>query len=89
LDYGGRDKYYHVLSFQLSNGINQYCGNGFIIHEVTEFVRKMTQLRSIAAEDPLTKAKKQEVSNYNANALLSRAAAAGKGLGAHVRHRLF
>ncbi len=82
LPYDGGNKHFIVRSFPLSSGINQYCGNGYIIHEVTEFVQKMSQLRSIAVEDPLTKAKNRRFLASNADAFLQRAAHANKNVSA-------
>ncbi|MDL2219739.1 diguanylate cyclase [Ruminococcaceae bacterium OttesenSCG-928-O06] len=62
--------YYRISSFQLSYGMNQYCGNGYIIREVTEYRRRMNQLNTLATEDALTGAKNRRfLQDYGATML--------------------
>lgn len=70
---GEETRYYQISSFALSNGLNQYCGNGYIIREVTEFRQKMNQLNTMATEDPLTGAKNRRYLEEHAVAVLNRA----------------
>lgn len=71
------DEYYHITTFRLSDGINQDCGSGFIIREVTEYHQKMSRLNSLATEDPLTGAKNRRYLTQSAEEVLEVATAQG------------
>ncbi|MDL2219526.1 diguanylate cyclase [Ruminococcaceae bacterium OttesenSCG-928-O06] len=79
---GGGATYYTVGKVRISNGLNQDCGNGVIIQEVTEYRRRMDQLSSMATEDPLTGAKNRRYLAENADELLARAAQDGLSVAA-------
>ncbi|MDL2328113.1 diguanylate cyclase, partial [Ruminococcaceae bacterium OttesenSCG-928-A11] len=70
---GEGSSYYRVSTFQLSSGINQHCGNGYIIREITEFVDRMEELNAVAVQDPLTGAKNRRYLEESAPAILARA----------------
>lgn len=54
LEAGGKKRYYQVNTFQINHGISQYCGNGYILREITAYREQMIQLNSLASLDPLT-----------------------------------
>ncbi|MDL2294679.1 diguanylate cyclase [Ruminococcaceae bacterium OttesenSCG-928-D13] len=74
--------YYRVSTFELSSGINQRCGVGYIIREITEFVDQMEALNTIATQDPLTGAKNRRYLEEHAPAILARARKRGQPLAA-------
>ena len=71
----GGKRYYNAKSFPISNGIRQYCGSGIILSEVTELMREVKSLSTLATEDPLTGAKNRRYFNSHAREGLLRAAA--------------
>lgn len=50
-------KYYSISAFKISDTISRYCGNGFALSEITEYMLKVDSLSALATEDPLTGAK--------------------------------
>ncbi len=47
-------RYYKVESFPISNGLSRFCGNGYIMQEVTEWLEQVSKLTSQANMDVLT-----------------------------------
>lgn len=70
----GATTYYRAFTFSLSNSINQYCGDGFIIREMTEFRRRLDELNTQATEDALTGAKNRRYFFEYSEEALARAA---------------
>ncbi|MGD9559064.1 MAG: histidine kinase N-terminal 7TM domain-containing protein, partial [Oscillospiraceae bacterium] len=73
LDADGQARYYQLTAFNLSSGINQACGVGYVVHEVTEYVNRVSQLNTIAIEDPLTHAKNRRYLAVSGSVLFQKA----------------
>ncbi|MDL2220700.1 GGDEF domain-containing protein, partial [Eubacteriales bacterium OttesenSCG-928-N14] len=70
----GKPQYYSMSPFAISGGISQYCGNGYVIREITEFKERMQYLNILATVDPLTGAKNRRYFYDYGEHLLRRAA---------------
>lgn len=46
--------YYRINTFPISDGISQYCGDGYVVQEITDFKERMAKLNLLAVKDPLT-----------------------------------
>lgn len=77
---GDETLHYSIRTFRLSNGINQACGTGYILKEVTEYHRRMDQLSTMATEDPLTGAKNRRYMHEAASVTLAEATRTGKAV---------
>lgn len=69
--------FFHSTEFKISDGLSQYCGDGYILREVTEYHQRLDALNTLAIEDALTGAKNRRYFFDAAPSVLRRAAKAG------------
>ncbi|MDL2225904.1 diguanylate cyclase [Eubacteriales bacterium OttesenSCG-928-M02] len=73
---GDELRYYSVTSFAISGNLSQYCGNGFLIREITAYQERVSLLNLQATVDPLTGAKNRRYFYEYAQTLLGKEAVA-------------
>jgi diguanylate cyclase (GGDEF)-like protein len=73
-------RHFQMFTFDISDNISQYCGNGFIINETTEFRRRLNDLHIMATVDPLTGAKNRRSLPERMKALVEHAATSAQPL---------